>query len=76
MVCESLELVRRSVLNVPLRRRKDVNGQYPRGAWYVSPTTRSWVSLTMGEVAIQEIAEGVNRMKRSFFWSLRLSVAG
>ena len=29
----------------------------------------------MGKVAIQEIAEGVNKMKRSFPWSLRSSVA-
>jgi hypothetical protein len=29
--------------------------------------THNWVSLTVGKVAIQEIAEGVNKMERSFF---------
>ena len=28
-----------------------------------------WASLTVGKVAIQEIAEGVNKMKRSFLCS-------
>jgi hypothetical protein len=37
--------------------------------------THNWVSLTVGKVAIQEIAEGVNKMKRSFIRSLRSSVA-
>lgn len=33
-----LEMVHYSVLNIPLRRWKDVNKQYPRGTWYVWPT--------------------------------------
>src|SRR6266852_943614 len=37
--------------------------------------THLWASLTVGKVAIQDIAEGVNKMKRSFLWSSRSSVA-
>ena len=34
----------------------------------------NWLSLTVGKVAIQEIAEGVNKMKRSFL--LVLAIVG
>ena len=74
MVCEIfLELVSCSVLNAPLGRWEDVNKQYPRGTWYVLTRVQR-VYLTVGKVAIQEIAEGVNKMKRSFL--LVLAIVG
>jgi hypothetical protein len=35
----------------------------------------SWILLIMGTVVIQEIAEGVNKMKRLFLWFSQAPVA-